>query len=50
MSGVKEAMMPSTVDEAPSDFAKTMIGAPIMICTAMALKTWNQWALKEPGG
>ncbi len=43
-------MMPSTVEVAPSDFAKTMMGAPIMICTATALKSWNQWALNDPAG
>jgi hypothetical protein len=50
ISGVKEAITPRMVEEPPSDFANRMMGAPIITWKDNALKNWNKWELKAPGG
>jgi hypothetical protein len=43
-------MMPITVDDAPSDLAKSTIGAPIITWNATALNRLNQCELNAPLG
>ena len=48
--GVSAAIVPSISEEAPSDLAKRMTGAPSTIWNETALKKLNPLTLSAPGG
>ena len=49
-SGVSAAIVPSTKDEAPSDLAKRITGAPSTIWNETALKKLKPLTFRAPGG